>query len=237
MEGLSVECPICMNIPVIPVILSCNHIYCLDCIQKIAISETFKCPMDRKSLDILKDVKFDSKSQSKLLNSNKSLYLELVKIYLESKKTKKRVLRLSYGNEHKYIGDESFNKHQWIAFVRPHYDQEMAKEMFKSIFKEANLYKILGIEEDETKEEEQVVKSIENYISTVTFKLHHTFPNPTVVRDEPPFSVHRIGWGTFTIPTLVEFKKQYNIPDLKLNIDLNFESPITCSYHTIELPE
>jgi len=41
-------------------------------------------------------------------------------------------------------------------------------------------------------------------VKSVTFRLHETFHPDFVKVSEPPFSISRIGWGTFTIPIEIE---------------------------------
>ena len=241
----SFECVICMNIMIIPVKLKCGHTFCLDCIEQVSF-QTFnsnednyqmsKCPMDRKEFNpkIPHDLIFDDKKFKRLLLFKSKEFQDSVKAYSNSLNNKsfKKNLILSYGNEHSLIESfESENKHRWKAFVRLGKIDEQLENIFSNIRKQADLDDLLNINEKKT----YLDGDIENYIDFVTFELHPTFNPNKIMKKESPFTLTRVGWGTFDIKAIVKFKEELGLKNEELKISLSFDSPITLNNKFIEL--
>jgi NAD-dependent SIR2 family protein deacetylase len=77
--------------------------------------------------------------------------------------------------------------------------------------------------------------NLESYIDFVKFKLHPTFSPPTVKVNQAPFTLQRIGWGTFSIKVFIYWKPQFNAPTLKHDHHLSFSEPDT--FTVINLPQ
>lgn len=63
----------------------------------------------------------------------------------------------------------------------------------------------------------------EKYIDTVVFRLHPTFINPVRTVKHAPFEVKGLGWGYFTIPITIKWKKKYGLDNKKINYELSFD--------------
>lgn len=68
--------------------------------------------------------------------------------------------------------------------------------------------------------------SLEQFIQSVTFKLHDSFPNPVRVITSPPFEVTESGWGEFVIHIRISFKNPRFKP-LSLSHQLHLHHPLT----------
>jgi len=75
-------------------------------------------------------------------------------------------------------------------------------------------------------------KDCSTYIESVTFFLHPTFSPNSVTITKSPFSLTRIGWGTFTIKIGIKFK---NGSEGKFSHSLSFEKGGNETTHNIEL--
>jgi len=69
--------------------------------------------------------------------------------------------------------------------------------------------------------------NLESYIENVEFHLHPTFSPPSITVTEPPYSISRLGWGTFTIKVIINWKPQFHQPQLLHSHDLSFSAPDT----------
>eukprot|EP00826_Nyctotherus_ovalis_P064503 TRINITY_DN9463_c0_g1_i18.p4 TRINITY_DN9463_c0_g1~~TRINITY_DN9463_c0_g1_i18.p4 ORF type:complete len:209 (-),score=75.27 TRINITY_DN9463_c0_g1_i18:192-818(-) len=61
------------------------------------------------------------------------------------------------------------------------------------------------------------------YITSVGFRLHSSFPNPVKIVRAKPYQVKGTGWGYFTIPITINWKKKYGIEKKVVEHDLCFE--------------
>jgi len=68
---------------------------------------------------------------------------------------------------------------------------------------------------------------LESYIEKVEFHLHPTFSPPSFTVTKPPYSISRLGWGTFTIKVIITWKPQFDQPQLLHTHDLSFSAPDT----------
>ena len=73
----------------------------------------------------------------------------------------------------------------------------------------------------------------EKVITSVDFLLHETFNPPNVVIKKPPFTVSRIGWGTFSIIAKVVFNEKLKLENKELSIPLSFSRDLTQNEETI----
>jgi transcription initiation factor IIF auxiliary subunit len=69
--------------------------------------------------------------------------------------------------------------------------------------------------------------NLESYIETVEFHLHPTFTPPSYTVTKPPYSISRLGWGTFTVKVIINWKPQFHQPQLLHSHDLCFSAPDT----------
>ncbi len=62
-----------------------------------------------------------------------------------------------------------------------------------------------------------------NKISSVTYHLHNTFPNPvrTIKNKKSQFKLDASGWGTFTIYVIVKLKDK-SVIELKHKLSLDY---------------
>jgi len=68
---------------------------------------------------------------------------------------------------------------------------------------------------------------LQSYIENVEFKLHPTFSPPSLTVTKPPYSISRLGWGTFTIKVIITWKPQFHQPQLLHTHELSFSAPDT----------
>ncbi len=240
------DCSICYCLIPEPIKLNCQHIICLECLEKLFITFSKKCPICRNSFS-QETVNFDSEFFRKNYELNQKEVLDrFEKIYQERLSKKGNLeLAIAYGNEHIYLNTESMNRHKWKAFVRLEKSNHVLKT-FLDKFK-LNAYTKLYFYSLQNPENEMLKKTLEfmkkkdekddeftninpedlNIIKKVTFELHPTFNPPSVFIEEKPFEIQRLGWGTFNIGILVEFKDNLNIGALNLDFNLCFTRPIT----------
>jgi len=70
-------------------------------------------------------------------------------------------------------------------------------------------------------------QSPQNVIHQVCYQLHQTFHPNKIVIDQPPFTLRRLGWGTFSIACQISFKPEYRKKELLLRHNLSFNSERT----------
>ena len=63
---------------------------------------------------------------------------------------------------------------------------------------------------------------MKKYVEEVTYKLHPTFNPPSVTIKQPPYTLKRIGWGTFNIEINIKWKKEIKKSDTVLDHYLVF---------------
>ena len=63
----------------------------------------------------------------------------------------------------------------------------------------------------------------EFYIHTVLYKLHPTFNPPQVLKRKKPFSLRRLGWGTFEIDITITWKSWLKKEPTEFKHLLSFE--------------
>lgn len=248
-EPMNFECPICMNIYIIPIKLSCGHTYCIECVEQIVYlgEDHWKCPMDRQLFDPMKEtnLKLNESVYKAILLNKKDEFVELAKKKLDirkSNKNKKNEVVLVYGNEHKLLESKDDNKHMWTAFLRIGEVDPRITKRFKDLREEADLetqinYKIEKDLSSINEKSNQQKLNINDYIESVTFKLHPTFNPPNIIVNKSPFELRRCGWGTFEITLKIKFKSKFKQEDLELKIDLSFSKEITFFKRVIALSE
>lgn len=74
------------------------------------------------------------------------------------------------------------------------------------------------------------------YISKVEFELHPTFSDRIITVKRLPFSLKRVGWGSFNIPIKIFFNRKIidNKP-IELNHILNFSLDGSTKYTELKL--
>lgn len=238
-----IECSICFMIIVEPIRISCSHIFCLDCIERLLTSnDETKCPMDRKEFDFRNDLKYD---ESVFIHNYKHFPSECKNVidniisYREKKKNLKEY-RLAYGNNHEYIPSDTNNNHKWVAYISLKDCDKTKKTILDNFKYKSNLFWITNLFDDKLRALENYNKNIENLeidvnkiIKKVTYKLHPTFNPSCVFVQEGPFEITRYGWGAFNITLQVEFQDYLNIPSMELDHFLCFEKPSSENYKQI----
>lgn len=76
---------------------------------------------------------------------------------------------------------------------------------------------------------------LEPFIESVEFHLHPTFSPPMTAVARPPYSICRLGWGTFTVKVVINWKPEFKLPALHHKHDLSFSSPDT--FQTVTIPK
>lgn len=232
----SLECPVCFNLMLIPILLPCKHTLCIECCERIVYSENIRCPMDRANFEknslLLNKPLFEAFISTRI-EDFKKLGKEYAEVKL--KKPKFKMLGIHYGNEHTLLSvdPDIDNKHYWTAFIRI---AKLSPEMnfdFQKLREEANIENILGISSRINSDFEGVPintdgnEKIEDYVESVFFELDETFMPPTVNKKAPPFEIGRRGWGEFEIIAELKFKSHLGLPKATLKINLNFEQSTT----------
>jgi transcription initiation factor IIF auxiliary subunit len=238
-----IECSICFAIIVEPIRISCSHIFCLDCIERLLTNnDEIRCPMDRKEFDYRTDLKYD---ESVFLHNYKYFPTDCKNVIdnvISHRETKKNLkeYRLEYGNHHEYIPSESNNNHKWVAYVGLKDCDKTKKDILDGFKYRSNLFWITNSFDEKLKALEENNRNIENMeietnmiIKKVTYKLHPTFNPSCVFVQEGPFEITRYGWGAFNITLNIEFHDSLNIPSMELDHFLNFEKPSCENYKQI----
>lgn len=103
--------------------------------------------------------------------------------------------------------------------VRQREYEEAAQDESGTFIEQLTLYignehRLIRVEDPDTKNRHEwaffVRPSRTNIIEEVQIFLHPTFGNPRIVVQHPPFTVRRLGWGTFTIYANVILKAGYS---------------------------
>ena len=246
------DCPICFFIICEPIKLNCTHIICLQCLEKLLISYSKKCPLCRNNFSE-SDISFDNKFFQKTFHSIPEPMLDrLEKIYLD-RLGKKGYLELSvcYGNEHEIINTQDSNKHKWKAFVRLEKSNGKLKSLIDKF--KLNAYSNIYLEKIENDKNQKLNKFLnlmqqkdEKYaefnninindidiIKKVTFSLHPSFSPSEIIIQNKPFEIDRLGWGTFNIPICIEFKENLKIEKINVDFELSFNRPINKKIYPI----
>lgn len=147
------ECAICFTIMVEPIKISCNHVFCLACIEKLLLDNTFKCPMDRKEFNPDTDLEFFID----IFNKNKENFpLEMIqkaeKLIQDRKEGMGMVeITLVYGNFHQLINpvnNSNSNNHKWKVFVTCKKSVEKITLVREKLRNQINLFEIVNRIED-----------------------------------------------------------------------------------------
>jgi len=69
--------------------------------------------------------------------------------------------------------------------------------------------------------------SLDQVVEYVDFELHPTFDPPTIRVTKPPYSIRRLGWGTFEVTVRITWKTQLGIPPSTFTHMLRFSQPET----------
>lgn len=207
------DCPVCFQLNLEPVRIKCNHVFCVNCIEKILTSGTHRCPMDRSEFDFKKDLTRDLQILERVKISHPNDYQSLLEKNRENVNYSNiKELGIEYGNYHRILETDQSNCHEWKAFVRVgKFDKEI-RNIINSL---------RGNNVNMTSNENFDIKD-SNIIKKVTFNLHPTFRPNIITQDKPPFAVRRIGWGAFNIGIIVEFQDNLNLENIELNHFLCF---------------
>ncbi|CAK69793.1 unnamed protein product (macronuclear) [Paramecium tetraurelia] len=199
----SYDCPICLSISVDPIQLSqCNHIFCSACIVDLLDynNQSYKCPLCRQLYQKNEPLIINQELAKKIKESNPELYVQRQQQILQQQMMLPNQIKVSvvYGNLYEKIKNNDKNQHQWTLVVKMDYNKESDRVALKNF-------------------------DINNMIESVTYQLHATFRPSVVTVKQAPFQLQRLGWGTFMIPFLIKFKKEYNIPNLTVDHYLSFQ--------------
>jgi transcription initiation factor IIF auxiliary subunit len=239
-----IECSICFVIIVEPIRISCSHLYCLDCIERLltGVDDDIRCPMDRKAFDYRTDIKYDESVFIRNYNLQPNECKKVIDSILSNRLDKKNLkeYRIAYGNLHEYIPSENNNNHKWVAFAYLKECDLTKKNLLDGFKYRFNLFWITNSFDEKLKALEENKKLIEDLeidqnriIKRVTYKLHPTFNPSCVFVQESPFEITRYGWGAFNITLNVEFQDNLNIQNLELDHFICFEKPSSENYKQI----
>lgn len=244
MESETFECSICMSLMVEPIRISCSHLFCLSCLERLILDDNCKCPMDRIKFDFSSDLKFDEEVFKKNFENHNQEFKEKAEKIVKERiaTTGSNELHLHFGNTHELLSTADDNQHRWGVFVEVKKSSGKITEVLSKLRKACNLDKIIeksNISKQED-DKEGLSSEIEDFeildhhiIKKVTFMLHPTFTPSTVYRTNAPFSLTRIGWGVFNIQIRVEFQDYLNLPKLSLDHFLSFSRNVTSSTKSI----
>lgn len=247
MESDSHECSICMSLMVEPIRISCSHLFCLSCLEKLILDGNMKCPMDRKEFKIEKDLKFDQTIfDSNLEKSPDEFKDKAVKILKERQLMAGLAeILIVFGNKHQSMKTGEDNKHKWTAFVEVKKSTGRVTDYLNELRKRTKLDEFVGEKENtgdnniQSKENEKkptlddVIFQDSDIIKKVVFKLHPTFCPNTISCKQAPFQLNRIGWGVFNVGIEIEFKDYLGLDKLEVDHFLSFSRDITYSYKPI----
>jgi hypothetical protein len=233
------ECALCFTLMVEPILISCGHLFCLSCIEKLLFNNTFKCPIDRKEFDPEEDLKFCEEIFKKNLeNFSEDMKIKAEKIIEERKESIGLCeIKLLYGNYHVLTyKDDPLNsgKHSWKAFAACRTCEESITMIRNKLRAETNLQKLFEGDKKESVKgecgENDLIPDIDfednHIIKSVEFKLDPSF-NPSSVRvNEAPFHVSCLDWEGFNIGIIVEFHDYLNLEKIELDHFLIFSSTV-----------
>jgi len=77
--------------------------------------------------------------------------------------------------------------------------------------------------------------NLDQFVEFVEFKLHPTFDPPVVRVSKAPFTLARIGWGTFKVGVTIHWKAEFKAPPLVVDHELSFAAPDTSNI--IDVPK
>jgi hypothetical protein len=135
---------------------------------------------------------------------------------------------------------EGGNSHRWTVYVQI---KKLGKEVHKALSKLetesiSSIKQLINYDiktnSNDTNGGLDVMEIKENdVIKKVTFKLHPTFTPMSVSRENAPFRLVRLGWGTFNVRMNVEFHNYLGLPNVMLDHMLSFERPDTQNFKLI----
>ncbi len=234
------ECLICFGIMVEPIKLSCSHVYCLECLDKIITNGDKRCPMDRKDFNFETDLIFEDNLYNENLKYHEEAFKTAAKKVINERYNRagKVELELIYGNKHQQMKTSDQNRNKWTMFVKLKKVSEKKDAIFKKLRQLSNLNMIINNNSnintnDLTNQDFSFNES--EIINKVKFDLHPTFNPPSVIVSSSPFEIKRIGWGTFNIDVTVSFPKHLNLENLKLSHYLEFDNSIVSSSKLIHI--
>ncbi|KAK6348992.1 hypothetical protein TWF730_009752 [Orbilia blumenaviensis] len=186
-------CPICRQLLHRPVVTECSHTLCELCMTEWAdvsiTSQMTIVPLDEKPEDFVSAPLTAKCPMCRTMTSAKrSLEVE------EKVKTK-------YGDVYEERDRE---------VVREEEEKEVTVETLTVYVGNTVIPPKEGDEKGLFDWEFFVKVSDERVISEVEILLHETFKRPRLVRWKPPFTVRRLGWGTFVIRTNVILRHGYS---------------------------
>lgn len=211
-EMMNYTCPICLNITVEPVQTECKHFFCHFCLDELMENspdlEEFKCPMCRSIFSKSFMPTIDKTLEEFLEKNFVGEYQKRKAIIEEHRKTQEQYekIKILYGNHHELITNPKQSRS----------DSECVNRHKWTCFVE-----IAG------------TNNTSKIIEKVSFGMHPTFGCTEVVITRNPFSISRIGWGTFEIPIKIYFK---NIKQtLTLNHYLSFDGSGKINVHLMKI--
>jgi hypothetical protein len=243
MEMDTYECCICLTMMVEPVRITCGHLVCLSCAEKLLINGNPKCPMDRSPFDYEKDISYDENVFQTNFNKHNDEFMERATKIIKAREENYGLMPLQviYGNHHELKPGEDQNKHYWRCFVKVEKSNGKTQQMLEKFRISSPIYKIIGknpepdpeLKKQKSKGGEDVEFEQEDIIKKVTFNLHPTFNPPSIYVNKAPFQLSRIGWGTFNIGIVIEFQDYLKIDKMELDHMLSFSRALTRGYKDI----
>lgn len=118
-ETMELNCSVCYNLLVEPVLFPCKHYFCLECLESMKDLEgaTIKCPMCRRPLPEAFKGKIDKEFQE-TVKKNQPKAFELRLNFLKVEREKYLKVGFEIGNLYKHFETTLKNKHEWTVYVR-----------------------------------------------------------------------------------------------------------------------
>lgn len=237
MSTESVECSICFVMMVEPIRIKCGHLYCLTCVERLALSPSPCCPMDRKTFDVENDLKFDLGVQKANMIANRGEFDEIATGVVNYRLSKSHCteMSLTFGNSHTLLPTDDDNRHKWTAFVSVQKLENRIENILNGLRSDAGLESLLNLEEASMKTRHAYNSinfdniSAEKVVKRVTFKLHPSFTPNNIDIERGPYKLTRIGWAECNVSMIVEFHDYLNIESMELDHYLSFKNNLSQS--------
>ena len=170
---LEKDCCVCMQIMVEPARLPCNHLFCIQCLNKYFESK-FECPMCRAAVPVQFEPEIDEQLQSKIKADHLKEYSARRKDLSDKKLLAGDMesIIITFGNKHELCPAAGYheNTHKWTMLVRLN-----------------------------TKKDNKPLPA-NKFFEKVRYGLHETFGAPHMdvrANQDGKFEMTFKGWGTF----------------------------------------
>jgi len=202
-KKIDVDCAVCYTIMVEPVTLPCKHTFCRECLRSFFIHK-MECPLCRAIPPANFELKVNKNQQKKFKEMDPKAYKSMEGNLRKQNKLVGDLfdLKITFGNRHKLIPN---GKELKGGEVNKHEWTMFVKFVDKKI-------------------------NPNNLIEKVRFGLHPTFGmdyQDIKANPDQKFEMKFLGWGTFTIPVTIFFKRECQLPaenrQLKVDHYLSFD--------------